>query len=267
MRRFCRRHARANALIWMPSGWACCSARSRRRVADGALAPPVAPSGQENERYWRLAGRRSRARCGRSYARPHDHLRRAQQGADLPDDGRLDVACGHAPDRARVVAQLQGRSRAVKPIKSAPSGIWWLVQSRQWLLTRYTSMCCGPPALLAHAHSRSASQPGFISPCHCAEQLYRRSRRAQHLHSLVGALVAAGGEGDHETFEIAGFGRVIMQLIDQGPASGIVPTKPIVGALRDLAGHPLPLPPDESPGAGAVPYAAPPADHASPTAM
>lgn len=107
----------------------------------------------------------------------------------------------------------------------------------------------------------------FISPCHCAEQLYRRSRRAQHLHSLVGALVAAGGEGDHETFEIAGFGRVIMQLIDQGPASGIVPTKPIVGALRDLAGHPLPLPPDESPGAGAVPYAAPPADHASPTAM
>jgi len=160
VRRFCRRHARANALIWMPSGWACCSARSRRRVADGALAPPVAPSGQENERYWRLAGRRSRARCGRSYARPHDHLRRAQQGADLPDDGRLDVACGHAPDRARVVAQLQGRSRAVKPIKSAPSGIWWLVQSRQWLLTRYTSMCCGPPALLAHAHSRSASQPG-----------------------------------------------------------------------------------------------------------
>ena len=65
---------------------------------------PVAPSGQENERYWRLAGRTSRAGCGRSYAR-----HKLAIAADLPGATQGEQPCD---------GEQAARQRAADPLRS-----------------------------------------------------------------------------------------------------------------------------------------------------
>jgi hypothetical protein len=85
VRRFCRRHAPGRLdLDAHPAGPV-----ARHDLGAVWLAPPVAPSGQENERYWRLAGRTSRAGRGRSYAR-HKLAIAAERALDLDVDDRIE---------------------------------------------------------------------------------------------------------------------------------------------------------------------------------